>query len=61
MSRAIAQAVRDGRISEDFLNQMVDRLIDLAKKSEKALGNETYDPEELTRWRVKLPGSAWCC
>ena len=54
--RAIAQAVRDGRISEDFLNQMVDRLIDLAKKSEKALGNETYDPEEHHALARKIAG-----
>ncbi len=41
--RKLAQAVRDGKISEEFLNQMVDRLIDLAKKSEKVLGDYTYD------------------
>lgn len=41
--RKIAQAVRDGKISEGFLDQMVDRLIDLAKKSEKVLGDYTYD------------------
>lgn len=41
--RKIAQAVRDGKISEEFLDQMVDRLIDLAKKSEKVLGDYTYD------------------
>lgn len=41
--RKLAQAVRDGKISEEFLDQMVDRLIDLAKKSEKVLGNDTYD------------------
>lgn len=44
--KAIVQAVRDGRISEEFLDQMVDRLIDLAKKSEKTLGDYTYDPAE---------------
>lgn len=54
--RAIAQAVRDGRISEDFLDQMVDRLIGLAKKSEKALGNETYDPEEHHALARKIAG-----
>lgn len=41
--RKLAQAVRDGKISEEFLNQMVDRLIDLAQKSEKVLGDYTYD------------------
>lgn len=44
--RAIAQAVRDGRIPEAFLDQVIDRLIDVAKKSEQALGDSAYDPAE---------------
>lgn len=41
--QAIAQAVREGKIKEEALDQAVDRLIDLAQKSEQALGDATYD------------------
>lgn len=54
--QAIAQAVRDGKISEDFLNQMVDHLIDLAKKSEETLGEYTYNAQEHHALARKIAG-----
>lgn len=54
--RAIVRAVRDGRIQESFLDAMVDRLIDLAKNSEKALGESAYDPAEHHALARKIAG-----
>lgn len=45
-TKKIIDAVNNGTISMDFLDSMVDRIIDISKKAEKVLGNYTYDPQE---------------
>ncbi len=42
-NRQIAEAVKDGRISEDFLNKMVDNILDVILRSKEVLGDYTYD------------------
>lgn len=51
-AKKIVDAVKDGIISEDFLDSMIDRVIDVAKKGEQVLGNYTYsahDHHQLAR------------
>ncbi|MBQ3889337.1 MAG: glycoside hydrolase family 3 protein, partial [Clostridia bacterium] len=42
----IAAAVKDGRIDEAYLDEMVDRVIDVILRAKETLGDYTYDPAE---------------
>lgn len=42
-SKQIVAAVQQGLVEESYLDELVDRLIDMALKGEKVLGNYTYD------------------
>lgn len=42
-NRQIVAAVRQGLVEESYLDELVDRLIDMALKGQKVLGNYTYD------------------
>ena len=42
-NKQIVAAVKQGLVEESYLDELVDRLIDMALKGEKVLGNYTYD------------------
>ncbi len=42
-NKQIVEAVRDGRIPEEFLDKMVDNVLDVIMKSKDVLGDYTYD------------------
>ena len=42
-NKQIVQAVKDGRIPEEFLDKMVDNVLDVIMKSKDVLGDYTYD------------------
>lgn len=55
-AKRIADAVRSGKISEDFLDSMIDRVIDISKKGEKVLGNYTYNAAEHHKLAREIAG-----
>ncbi len=53
-NREIAEAVRDGRISEDQLNEMVDGVLDVIFKAKEVLGEHTYNEAEHHEFARKV-------
>ena len=44
-NKQIVEAVKDGRIPEEFLDKMVDNVLDVIMKSKDVLGDYTYDAD----------------
>lgn len=52
----IVAAVRSGLVEESYLDELVDRLIDMALKGQEALGEHTYDAEAHHKLAREIAG-----
>ena len=55
-NKQIIAAVKQGLVEESYLDELVDRLIDMALKGEKVLGNYTYDAEAHHKLAREIAG-----
>lgn len=55
-NKQIVAAVQQGLVEESYLDELVDRLIDMALKGDKVLGNYTYDAESHHKLARKIAG-----